>query len=93
MFTHISPVWLQVRSVMIKLLCGYYHYSYYRPTGTSYTLTHSITLTHLSMSPSPLSLSPLLGCVGEVRKNGKEIRTVSRVLFEGWSMETYQQLF
>ena len=40
-----------------------------------------------------LSLSLLLGWVGEVRKNGKEIRIVPRVLFEGWSIETYQQLF
>ena len=43
--------------------------------------------------PLCLSLFPLLGWVGEVRKNGKEIHIVPRVLFEGWSMETYQHLF
>ena len=31
--------------------------------------------------------------IGEVRKGGDKLKIVPRILFEGWSIETYQQLF
>ena len=35
----------------------------------------------------------LLEWIGEVRKSGDKLKIVPRILFEGWSIEAYQQLF